>query len=263
MPSPEVLHLKPATELAERVLLPGDPHRAFAMAQSMLESPRMFNHQRGLWGYTGTAPDGRPVTVQSTGVGGPSAAVVVEELVRLGARRLVRSGTCGALTEALALGDLVVANGVVPADGTSAALGAESRVEPDPEVTASLHEAAQPHGGAHGALVVTTDLFYDDRLDVAEGWLTLGASAVEMEAATILRIAERHGVAAGCVLAVTDVLAGGDAMHGRRRLDRAAIEEAGLRAGEVGLEAVLDADASGRSAPAGPEETGASAAGKL
>ena len=67
-------HLQPAAELAERVLLPGDPARALAVAQALLEpTPRMFNHARGLWGYTGIAADGEPLTVQATGMGGPSA----------------------------------------------------------------------------------------------------------------------------------------------------------------------------------------------
>src|SRR6185503_6715049 len=72
------LHLNPAAELAERVLLPSNPHRALALAQHLLEAPRMFNHAHGLWGYTGVAADGRPLTIQSTGVGGPSAAIVSE-----------------------------------------------------------------------------------------------------------------------------------------------------------------------------------------
>ncbi len=93
------IHMNPAAELAERVLLPGDPHRALAMAQSLLEAPVMFNHNRGLWGYTGVAPDGDLLTVQATGMGGPSAAVVVEELLDLGAATLVRVGTCGAFAD--------------------------------------------------------------------------------------------------------------------------------------------------------------------
>src|ERR671914_425598 len=124
------IHLRPSAELAERVLLPGDPHRALAVAQSLLESPKMFNHTRGLWGYTGAAPDGRPLTVQSTGMGGPSAAIVCEELIALGAKRLVRIGTCGALGDDLRLGDLLAAEAVLPADGTSAALGAGSLLRP-------------------------------------------------------------------------------------------------------------------------------------
>ncbi|HEX5146954.1 MAG TPA: hypothetical protein VFV85_08025, partial [Conexibacter sp.] len=91
------LHVNPTTELAERVLLPGDPGRALLLAQSLLDAPKMFNHNRGLWGYTGAAADGAPLTIQSTGMGGPSAAIVIEELVQLGARRFVRVGPCGAL----------------------------------------------------------------------------------------------------------------------------------------------------------------------
>ena len=98
------IHLRPTAELAERVLLPGDPGRALLIAQSVLAEPRMFNHNRGLWGYTGAAADGELMTVQSTGMGGPSAAIVVEELIGLGARRLVRVGTCGALVPGLELG---------------------------------------------------------------------------------------------------------------------------------------------------------------
>ena len=100
--APAPIHLRPAAPLAERVLLPGDPHRALSVAEFLLERPRMFNHHRGLWGYTGTAPDGRQLTVQSSGMGGPSAAIVAEELIALGARTLVRIGTCGALDPACA-----------------------------------------------------------------------------------------------------------------------------------------------------------------
>src|SRR5215207_3796183 len=123
------IHLRPATDLAERVLLPGDPHRALAVAQALLDGPKMFNHARGLWGYTGVASDGEPLTVQATGIGGPSAAIVVEELIALGATRLVRIGTCGALGPELELGTLLAAASVLPADGTSAALGAEGPLE--------------------------------------------------------------------------------------------------------------------------------------
>src|SRR5437588_4640460 len=98
------IHLQPTAPLAERVLLPGDPGRALLLAQSLLEQPKMFNHNRGLWGYTGRAADGELLTIQSTGMGGPSAAIVISELASLGARRLLRIGTCGALDPSLALG---------------------------------------------------------------------------------------------------------------------------------------------------------------
>jgi uridine phosphorylase len=223
------IHLKPTTELAERVLLPGDPHRALAVASHLLDGPKMFNHTRGLWGYTGVAADGEPLTIQSTGMGGPSAAIVTEELIALGARRLVRIGTCGALVDDLRLGDLVAAQTVLSADGASAALGANGALGSDPELLERLLAA-----GARPGTVVTTDLFYDPRADAASGWIERGASVVEMEAATILQVAARRGVPAACVLAVTDVPAPG----GARRADAEQLEEIGLRLGDAGYAAL-------------------------
>ena len=152
------IHLKPAADLAERVLLPGDPHRALAVAQHLLDGPKMFNHHRGLWGYTGTAADGEPLTIQATGMGGPSAAIVVEELIALGARQLVRIGSCGALVDDLELGDLIAAETVLPADGASAALGANGSLACDPVLLERMVAA-----GARPATVVSSDLFYDPR----------------------------------------------------------------------------------------------------
>jgi uridine phosphorylase len=138
MAAREPIHLRPTAELAERVLLPGDPGRALALAQALLEGPLMFNHHRGLWGYTGTAPDGEPLTIQSTGMGGPSAAIVFSELIALGVRRAIRVGTCGALAPGLALGALVVAREAITADGTSQALGARERIAADGPLTEAL-----------------------------------------------------------------------------------------------------------------------------
>jgi uridine phosphorylase len=223
-------HLRPAAELAERVLLPGDPGRALAVAVALLDTPpRMFNHARGLWGYTGTAPDGRPLTVQATGMGGPSAAIVCEELIALGATQLVRIGTCGGLNPELGLGTLVAAERVLPADGTSAALGAGVTLEPDPDMLARLVEA-----GARPATVVSSDLFYDPREETARAWAAEGAAAVEMAAATILQIAARHGVAAACVLGVTDAAS----TNGSGRMTQEELEELGVRIGEAGYAAV-------------------------
>ncbi|HEX8648938.1 MAG TPA: hypothetical protein VF715_18730 [Thermoleophilaceae bacterium] len=223
-------HLNPATELADRVLLPGDPHRALAMAQALLEAPRMFNARRGLWGYTGAAEDGRPLTIQSTGMGGPSAAIVVEELIRLGARTLIRTGTCGALAEDLRLGDLVVASEAIAADGASRALGADGRLAADPALTEAL--AGRTAGPAR--TIVSADLFYDPDPERLARWAEDGAAAVEMEAAAVFATAARHGVPAACVLMVTDELAGG----GRRRMEHEEIEDRAARLGEVALAAL-------------------------
>ena len=223
-------HLKPAAALAERVLLPGDPHRALAVAQHLLEGPKMFNHHRGLWGYTGVATDGQPLTIQSTGMGGPSAAIVVEELIALGARRLVRIGTCGALADELELGTLLAAATVLPADGTSVALGADGSLPSDPQLLDRLIAA-----GARPATVASSDLFYDPREGAAAAWIGAGAVAVEMEGATVLTVAARRGIAAACVLGVTDVPDGGGTT---RRATPERIEEIGLRVGAAGYAAL-------------------------
>jgi uridine phosphorylase len=227
---PASVHLRPAAPLADRVLLPGDPHRALSVAQALLESPpKMFNHNRGLWGYTGTARDGEPLTVQATGMGGPSAAIVVEELIDLGARTLLRIGTCAALRDGFELGELVAATEVIGADGTSAALGAGPRLTPDERLTEALLA-----DGARPVIALTTDLFYDPREEAPAAWLADGADVLEMEAAALLAVAGRRGVAAAVVLGVTDLLGSG----GRQRITQAELEPLGVSLGEAGWSAL-------------------------
>ena len=221
-----MIHLQPTAPLAERVLLPGDPGRALLLAQSLLEAPKMFNHNRGLWGYTGAAPDGELLTIQSTGMGGPSAAIVISELAELGAARLIRIGTCGALAPALALGDLLIASDAIPADGTSRALGASARVPGSQE----LLEAMPP---LVAGTVVSTDLFYDDRPEVEEQWIAAGAQAVDMEVATLYTLAWRRRVQAAAILIVSDTL-----RPRRSRIGEEALRKAEQRLGEAALSAL-------------------------
>jgi uridine phosphorylase len=227
---PAAIHIHPTAPLAPRVLLPGDPGRALALATELLSEPRMFNHNRGLWGYTGTASDGLALTIQSTGMGGPSAVIVLEELITLGVTRAIRVGTAGALDPSLALGDLLIAGSAISADGTSAALGAGDRVHADPALTAAL--SAHAPAGAVGA-VVTSDLFYEVGEPRFEHWRTLGARAVEMEAAALFALGELRGVAVGCALAVTDLLDGS-----RERIDPHALQAAGIAVGRLGAAAL-------------------------
>jgi uridine phosphorylase len=162
----------------------------------------MFNHHRGLWGYTGRAADGEPLTIQATGMGGPSAAIVLTELIALGARRAIRVGTCGALDGGLELGDAVIAREAVSADGTSRALGAGERVGADGALSDAL--AANLPGARAGA-VVSVDLFYEDGAPGPSAReAARDAIAVEMEAATLFSIGRAAGVPVGCVLAVSD-----------------------------------------------------------
>jgi uridine phosphorylase len=234
------VHIHPTAALAPRALLPGDPGRALALAQLVLSEPKMFNHNRGLWGYTGEAADGGLLTIQSTGMGGPSAAIVLEELCDLGLERAIRVGTCGALDGELRHGDLVIAAAAIASDGASRALGAGDRVAADAELVRALQAAAAGDGAADGAavrtgLIATSDLFYDRDRGRSGTWSAAGALGVEMEAATLLRVGELRGVAVGCLLAVTDVF---DAGGVRERIDAEALLRAGERLGRVGAAAL-------------------------
>lgn len=228
------VHIHPTAELAPRVLLPGDPGRALALAQLVLSAPKMFNHNRGLWGYTGPAADGELLTIQSTGMGGPSAAIVLEELCDLGVQVAIRVGTCGALDGGLALGDLIVADEALASDGASRALGAGERVAADAGLVAALRQAAG--ASARTGTVASSDLFYDRSPASSHRWREAGALAVEMEAATLLRVGELRGIRVGCLLAVSDVF---DAVGTRRRIDADGLLTAAERLGRTGAGALL------------------------
>lgn len=221
-------HLRPTAPLAERVLLPGDPGRALMLAQALLHEPRMFNHNRGLWGYTGAAPDGEPLTIQATGMGGPSAAIVLTELIALGARRAIRVGTCGAIEAGLHLGELVIADEAICADGTSKALGAGPLATADAGLTAALRRAAP---GARAGRVVSVDLFYEPG-PVGGGHEAL---AVEMEAATLFALGAAESVPVACVLVVSDTFEQDGA---RRRIEEHQLLEAAERMGRAAIAAL-------------------------
>ena len=218
------IHLQATAPLAERVLLPGDPGRALLLAQALLEAPKMFNHNRGLWGYTGTARDGALLTIQSTGMGGPSAAIVIAELAILGARQLIRVGTCGALDASLRHGELLIATEAITADGASRELSGAPTVAADPDLLTALIGAGG--GVAVPGIVASTDLFYDGPGE--QPWIDAGALAVEMETATLFALAARRGLQAGAVLIVSDLL-----LPGRSRIDPDGLREAERRAGEL------------------------------
>ncbi len=229
MLAPKSIHLRPTAELAERVLLPGDPGRALALAQVLIAEPRMFNHHRGLWGYTGLANrDGEPLTIQSTGMGGPSAAIVLSELVSMGASRTVRVGTCGALAPDLALGDLVIAREAICHDGASQALAGEDRVPADPSLTEALIREAP---GAHAGPIVSVDLFYDAdrRRDAGD------AIAIEMESATLFALGATLNVSVASVLAVTDTF---DSNGTRTRIEDHQLLTAAERMGAAAVAAL-------------------------
>jgi uridine phosphorylase len=199
-------HLHPTAGLAERALLPDDPGQALALTRVLYEeTPRMFNHHRGLWGYSGIALDGAPLTIQSTGIGGPSAAVVIGELQALGLRRAVRIGRAWAVA-GLRAGDLVAATEVLARDGASRALGAGERVEPDATLTEALDSD-------HRGLLASADV---ERADPA--WE--GVLAFDLESAALLAAARARGLAAASLVAVEGAI---DPEPLAERLGRAAL----------------------------------------
>ena len=174
---------------------------------------------------------GELLTIQSTGMGGPSAAIVIAELADLGARRLLRVGTCGALDPALELGDLLVVTGAISDDGTSRALASDAALAPDP----ALLDALLGAGGdrVRTGAVVSTDLFYDGPEGEEERWIAAGAIAVEMETATLLALASVRGLEAGSLLLVSDLLLGS-----RTRIGAEALRAGEHRLGELAVNAL-------------------------
>jgi DeoD family purine-nucleoside phosphorylase len=198
-------------DFAESVLLPGDPRRAKYIAENFFEEARLVNEERGMLGYTGTYK-GELVSVQATGMGCPSAAIVTEELVQLGARNLLRVGTCGAYHPEMELGDLVVATAATPQDGTVASITQGVPYAPAAhfDVVHAVHHAAEKSSRRRTFIgpVVTSDLYYDPEEEPAVLWNSLGVLAVEMEASVIFTVAAMSGVRAGCLLTVSNVIGG-------------------------------------------------------
>lgn len=159
----------------------------------------MFNHARGLWGYTGRASDGAPLTIQATGLGAASAAIITAELCALGLRTFVRVGTARALHagDDLAPGQVVAVTAAVAADGPSQALGARGTVRPDAALTARLVRETPV-----SAVVATGDLPHPDA-DLLMTWAHAGVRLGDLQTATVLQVAVAAKVAAAAVLVVT------------------------------------------------------------
>jgi DeoD family purine-nucleoside phosphorylase len=197
-------------DYAEACLLPGDPLRARYIAETYLDGAVERNSERGLLGYTGEF-DGRPVSVQATGMGCPTAAIVMEELVQLGVKRFLRVGTCGGLQSDLALGDLIVAVTAVPADGTARHyVGGEPHC-PTADwslVHGAVHTAKELDQPLRVGAIASSDTFYDPDPGRHKRWSERGVLAVEMEAAVLFTIGALRRVQAGCLLTVSDIVVG-------------------------------------------------------
>jgi uridine phosphorylase len=210
--------LRPTAAVAPDAILVGDPGRALLLAQELLEQPKMSNHARGLWGYSGQTPAGRGLTVQATGMGGPSAAIVLADLAKLGVRRAIRVGTCTGLADDVRAGDLVLAAEAVAGGGSATAYGVAlgEAVVPDPALLEALGESL---GEAARPLRVASV----DAHPVEPGALHEGAAAADMQTVAVLARGRELGVAAAALLIVSETAAS--------HLDDAALESASKRAG--------------------------------
>lgn len=200
-------------DVGKYCILPGDPGRCQAIAD-YFDCPALVQVNREYTTYTGTLL-GEKVSVVSTGIGGPSAAIAMEELVNLGAHTFVRVGTCGGIELSVQSGDLVVATGAVRMEGTSREYAPiEWPAVPDFQVTSALVNACQTLGLPwHAGVVQCKDSFYGqhspDRMPVAsllnekwEAWKRLGVLASEMESAALFTVAAARRVRCGSVFHV-------------------------------------------------------------
>ncbi len=205
------IHLRAESgDYAPNVLCPGDPVRAKYIAETFFDDGfRQVNAERGMLGYTGTF-EGKPISVQSTGMGCPSAGIVFEELIMLGATRLIRVGTCGGLGENMAMGDTVVGLAASSDDQTPFRYAAMEGYAPS--ATFSLVETAarlareSSSGTVHVGPVVTSGIFYDPDPTTFARWKRLGHLGVEMEAAMMYAIAAVKGIESLAIMTVSDLL---------------------------------------------------------
>jgi uridine phosphorylase len=188
--------LRPTAPIATDAILVGDPGRALMLAQELLEQPKMSNHARGLWGYTGVTHEGDELTIQSTGMGGPSASVVIADLAELGLKRAIRIGTCTSLGE-LEPSDLLVVTEAQTLRGSFRTPSDRNEPRPDEELTRGLFEVSP---GAHRGPIVSLDTLHRPERDLP----SVLAEAADMQTAGLLAGAAEHGVAAAAVLIVSE-----------------------------------------------------------
>ena len=196
-------------EYAANVLCPGDPNRATHIAETFFDPGyQLVNSERGMLGYTGTF-EGQPISVQTTGMGCPSAGIVFEELAQLGARRFVRVGTCGGLLNGMQMGDIVIAMSATADDTTPLRYSGVDGLSPTATfglIRSAADLAAADGSTVHVGPIVTSGLFYDPDPTAFAKWKSTGHIGVEMEAAMMYTVAATHGIEALAMMTVSDVL---------------------------------------------------------
>ncbi len=220
-------------EIAEAVLLPGDPLRAKFIAENWLEEPVRFNEVRNMFGYTGRYKGAR-VSVMGTGMGMPSLSIYVNELLReYGVKKLIRVGTCGALVEKVKIRDLILGM----ASSTDSAINKLRFAGMDYAPTASFrllalaHQIAKESGfKVHVGPILSSDTFYSEDPDQWKLWARFGILGVEMESAELYTLAAKFEAEALAILTVSDHLVSGEATPAvERQTQFKAMAELGLR----------------------------------
>ena len=221
-------------QIAETVLMPGDPYRARWAAQTYLDGAELVNEVRGMLGYTGHWR-GHRVTIQAHGMGMPSISIYANELIRdYGAQRLIRIGSAGALQDSVQLRDIVLAQACSTLGSPSRSLFGEMNFAPvaDFGLLAAAHAAAlERRARVHVGGVYSSDTFYDEREDLTRQLQRHGTLAVEMEAAELYMLAARHGRKALAILTVSDhIVTGAQTSSAERETGFGAMVELALEA---------------------------------
>jgi purine-nucleoside phosphorylase len=200
-------------EIAPVVLMPGDPLRAKWIAETFLDGPRCYTEVRGMLGFTGTWR-GRPVSVQGSGMGQPSMSIYVTELfTEYDVQSVVRVGSCGALTERLAIRDLVIGSGACTNASTNRITfeGLDYAPVADFGLLRAAVEAAEQRGTeVHVGLLFATDSFYNERPDLVAKMAGFGVLAVDMESSALYTLAAKHGRKALTICTVSDHIVTGE-----------------------------------------------------
>ena len=207
-------------DIADIVLLPGDPYRAKWAAETFLDAPKLVNEVRGMLGFTGTYK-GAPVTIHGSGMGMPSLSIYANELIRdYGAKTLIRIGSCGGMQPHVKLRDIIIAMTASSLSTPSSGLFKELNFAPCADydlLSAAVAEAQGKDVGLHVGGIYSSDVFYDERPDLNEQMVRHGILGVEMEAAELYNLAARYGVRALAVLTVSDHLQTGEALPSDQR----------------------------------------------
>ncbi|EZH74770.1 purine nucleoside phosphorylase DeoD-type [Aquimarina atlantica] len=207
-------------DIAETVLLPGDPIRAKWIAQTFLDNPICYNEVRGMLGYTGSYK-GKPVSVQGTGMGIPSALIYSHELINdYGVKNLIRVGSAGSYQKNIKLKDIVIAMAASSTSNINTARFTNSDYSPtvDFELFMKAIQYAKDNNiSIKAGNVLSSDEFYEDDPNSYKRWAEFGVLCVEMETAGLYTIAAKHNVKALAILTISDSLVTGEKTSSEER----------------------------------------------